>query len=129
MSIELLNAVVMAAYAQVALVDAEDTDSYPEWEQATLHGFVAGPRGVAVAAAIDAEVWVRVLGGWEGNELVEGHLFTSAEIMVGNQGVIAGNLTTQFARLWWPSGPTRVTVYVNAPPEEVTAVTFVLEQI
>jgi len=135
MSVELFDGRVMAAYAQVGIADAEDPDSYPQWDQQTALGaFVTGERGIAVSAALDADVDVRVLGSWKGDDLKEGeiveeHLLTSVQITVGNRGVWVGNVTMDFARLWWPPGPTRVTVYVNAPPEDVTAVTFVLEQI
>ncbi len=97
-------------YSQVALFDAEDHDSYPQWETGEENS-VFGPKGVVVATQGDIKVDVAVYNGL-GNP--GGSLCSSGEILVGEKGLIVGNeVAADTVKLNWPSGKTTVTVYVD----------------
>lgn len=115
---------VYALYAQVALFDAEGEDSYPEWETGTENA-VLGPRGIAVATAGDTEIEVVVCSD-KGDH--NGIFCISGEILVGNQGLVVGNVVSaNLVQIPWPPGKTCVDVYTNGIGEETICVTFVLK--
>jgi hypothetical protein len=117
---------VYALHAQVALFDAEDADSYPQWKTGTEDA-VLGPKGVAVATASDTEIEVTVYKGKRASDEI---LCISGEIQVGDQGLVVGNIVSgDFAQLAWPPGQTSVDVYTNGRGEEVTRVVFVVESL
>jgi hypothetical protein len=114
---------VFALHAQVALFDAEDDNSYPQWETGTEEA-IFGPKGVAVATAADRDVEVTVQRGAK----PDGMPRISGEIEVGNQGLIVGNIVSgDFAQLEWSPGKVTVDVYTDKlPSEQVAHVVFVL---
>jgi hypothetical protein len=115
---------VYALYAQVALLDAEDKNSYPQWQTGDEHA-VVGSKGIVVATAPDLEIEVVV----KKKEAIEpdGLLCTTGQIEVGKQGLIVGNIVSaDFAHLPWPSGKATVDVYVNGLGEQATRVVFAL---
>jgi hypothetical protein len=134
----LFRAKVRSAHAQVGLWDAEDRDSYPQWESGE-EAIVFGAKGVAVAVAPDAEVDVVVLSGPPVSEphlaaadlpISYPYLIDSGSLQVGNAGLTVGNEVAGDATpVNWPAGRVEVSVYSNfAAPESITAVAFVLAQ-
>ncbi len=114
-------------YNQVALIDEEDTDSYPQWETGT-ESAVSGEKGIAVATAPTLDtIEVVVLTGESRPDGMR--LCHSTEIEVGRHGLIIGNIVTDdIEHLDWPKGRSKVDVYTNGNrQEEVTQVVFVIE--
>ncbi len=116
-------------YSQIALFDAEDTESYPQFETGEEPA-VLGEKGVVVTTANDTDVEVVLYQGKADSTPDEFHIL-SGEIQVGSQGLIVGNETTaDTAQVSYPSGKASVSVYVNAEnPTEVTNVSFVLNSL
>jgi hypothetical protein len=114
-------------YSQVALFDAEDVDSYPQFETGEEQA-IFGKKGVVVSTANDKEVDITVCE--EKSELELFHVL-SGEILVGSQGLIVGNETTaDTAQVPYTPGKVAVAVYVNAQEKsEVTSVVFVLSSL
>jgi hypothetical protein len=113
-----------ALYSQVALVDAEDANAYPEWVTGAEIA-VLGPKGVAVSTLGDTQVEIIVC---KGNGNVDGILYISGEISVGKSGLIVGNeIAGTSERIPWPSGSTKISVYANGPQNKATQVIFVLD--
>lgn len=122
---ELYGGTHYALYAQVALWDHGDPNSYPEWFTGEEPA-VVGERGVAVATAEDADVAVRVLEA----EAPAGSPVAEGTISVGDEGLDVGNLVAaDVAHVEWPGGRTGVRVYTDGAPDEVASVTFVLERL
>ncbi len=117
----------LVQYSQVALFDAEDVDSYPQFETGEEPA-ILGDKGVAVATVNDTDVEITVYKGTAESGLV--HIL-SGEIQVGNEGLIVGNETTaDTAQVSYPPGKTSVSVYVNSQkPNEVTTVVFTLNSL
>jgi hypothetical protein len=114
----------LALYGQVALIDAEDTDAYPEWITGAEIA-VFGPKGVAVSVLGDAQVEILV---YKGTTEIKGVLYKSGEIAIGGSGLIVGNEIAGTAeRIPWPNGIARVQVYANGPKNKATQVIFVLD--
>ncbi len=107
---QILEGKFFALYSQIALIDAEDPDAYPEWKTGEENA-VLGPKGVVIATQGDIKVDVIVYRGL-GNP--GGTLCSSGKILVGGQGLIVGNeVAADTARLEWPSGKTAIMVYVD----------------
>jgi hypothetical protein len=121
---EIYGGKILAMYAQVALFDAEDGESYPQWETGDER-VILGPKGIAVATAPDARIDVRAYSG-DGNP--GGNKILSAVIQVGNRGLLVGNVAAaDITELPWPAGETSIDVYVTGLPDRVDSVMFVLE--
>jgi hypothetical protein len=118
-------------YSQVALFDAEDTNSYPQFETGE-EAVIFGSKGVAVATANDTDVEIAVLKG-EAHEsdIVGFFLLLSGEMQIGNQGLIVGNeITADTAEVAYPAGKASVSVYANAEAStEITGVLFILNRL
>jgi hypothetical protein len=116
-------------YSQVALFDAEDSNSYPIFETGE-EAAILGAKGVAVATANDTEIDIVVYQGKTESAPSRFHIL-SGEIQVGKQSLIVGNETTaDTAQISYPSGKTTVSVYVDSQsPSEVTSVVFVLDSL
>ncbi len=116
-------------YSQVALFDAEDTDSYPIFETGE-EAAILGAKGVAVATANDREIEIVAYQG-KTDPATSGFHILSGEIQVGALGLIVGNeITADTAQISYPSGKTAVSVYVDSQsPSEVTSVVFVLDSL
>jgi hypothetical protein len=116
---------VFALYAQIALFDAEDQDSYPQWETGTEE-VIFGPKGVAVATAGDTYVDVVV---YKGQGSPGGRLCGSGEILVGKRGLLVGNVpAADITPLEWSSGKTSISVYVD-DLAQATQVMFLLDNL
>ena len=116
-------------YSQVALYDAEASDSYPEFETGEEAAIIA-PKGIAVAAKNDQEAEIIVYQGQvQLNDVSV--LVISGEIEVGSKGLIVGNeVTADTAEIVWQAGKTSVTVYTNTKDkDEVTKVVFALRKV
>jgi hypothetical protein len=116
-------------YSQVALFDAEDVESYPQF-QTGQEPAVLGNKGICVATANDTDVEIVIYQG-KAELKSEGFEILSGEIQVGNQGLIVGNESTaDTAQVSYPPGKTSVSAYVNAKvSSEVTSVVFVLDSL
>lgn len=117
----------LVQYSQVALFDAEDSNSYPIFETGE-EAAILGAKGIAVATANDTEIEIVVYQGKTKSAPSEFQIL-SGDIQVGKQGLIVGNETTaDTAKISYPSGKTTVSVYVDSQsPSEVTSVVFVLD--
>ncbi len=112
-----------ALYGQVALIDAEDPNSYPQWETGE-EALVFGPKGVAVAAKIDQLIEITLL---QQAAPSVGVLYGSGDILVGDRGLVIGNEVASTTKIVpWPAGRTNVKVFGNAPAGSATEITFVL---
>ena len=123
---ELFRGVAFSLYSQVALIDAEDKDSYPQWKTGE-EPVVFGPKGVAVPVMGDEQIEMVVCTDSVKGGFLE---WASGEIEVGAQGLLVGNIpaATVFS-VPWPAGLLAVTVYVNAPNREATKVIFMLQEL
>ena len=119
----------LVQYSQVALFDAEDSNSYPIFETGE-EAAVLGDKGVTVATANDTEIEIVVYQG-KMESAPSGFHILSGEIQVGKQGLIIGNETTaDTAQISYPSGKAAISVYVDSQsPSEVTSVVFVLDSL
>ncbi len=115
---------ITAAYAQLGLYDAQDADSYPQWETGE-EPILFGPKGVAVSVQLDAEVSVEV---HTARPVRNRHLIGSGVIEVGGGGLVVGNeVAGSYEELDFPPGRIRVEVYGNsAKDQEITSIDFVL---
>ena len=115
----------LALYSQIGLIDAEDDESYPQWDTGKEQ-VAFGQKGVAVAALGDTKVEVTV---YEGNGSPGGTLCSSGTILVGQQGLIVGNeIAADTAVFDWPPGRTTVTIYVDVLPQP-KRIDFVLQSL
>jgi len=123
---EITRGTFLALYSQIALVDAESPDAYPEWVTGDEIA-IMNSKGVAVSALGDTLVDVVV---YEGEEGTEGTEYLSGIIQVGNKGLLVGNEAAgNFSTFAWPPGRTMVRVYANGPKDNATRVTFVLQHL
>jgi hypothetical protein len=114
-------------YGQVALLDAEDRDAYPDpigplpW---------LGHKGIVVPAQNDAEIDVE-LHETGPPDLSGLNRLTEAIICIGGHGLLVGNITTaSTAGVPWPEGDVDVTVYhEGTTPADATRVVFVLKHL
>ena len=86
-----------------------------------------GPKGVAVAAAIDEVIEITVLQDAGPSAAV---FYGSGDILVGNQGLIIGNEvagTTEVVP--WPTGRVHVQVFGDGPKDTATRITFVVKDL
>ncbi len=116
-------------YGQVALWDREDKNSYPATDGPLPW---MGAKGICVAARNDTEVEIQVLTGEDPDD--EGaHIVAEATILVGEQGLQTGNVTTASVVAFpWPKGEMKVTVYCNSTDKyglDATCIWFVLEAV
>lgn len=116
-------------YSQIALFDAEDAESYPQFETGE-ESAVLGEKGVVITTANDTDVEVVVCQEKADSTPDKFHIL-SGEIQIGSQGLIVGNETTaDTAQVSYPAGKVSVSVYVNAQNStEVTSVLFVLNSL
>lgn len=115
---------ISASYFQVALFDAHVKGSYPEWKTGKER-IVVGPRGIVVALETDAEVEVVACRGVGEPEAFE--LCVSAEIVVGDSGVLIGNVPSGNTKhLDWPPGNAVVVVYTSTTSPATSKVYFFL---
>lgn len=119
---ELYRASHYALYAQVAIWDAEETDSYPDDIADAPVTF--GARGVVVATAPDVDVELVIFR----DEEPEGSPVGTGSIRVGGAGLDVGNLVAaDVGHLDWPAGELRMRVYTDAPPDEASLVKILFE--
>jgi hypothetical protein len=119
---ELYKGTIYSHYAQISLVDKEDTDSDPLMRSGS-ESVTFGPLGVTVAAEDDKDIEVFV---FQGKGEPEHKLCVTGQIMVGNQGLLLGNIAEEVV-VDWPKGRTLVTVYTNGIDIETTKIYFCLE--
>lgn len=116
-------------YSQIALLDAESDESYPEW-QTGEENVVFGSKGIAVATKGDIKVDVAVFKGQLDFDIEPLTLLISHRIQIGNEGILVGNIVAaDVLKLDWPEGDIIVSVYANGVREQVTRVVFVLDEI
>jgi hypothetical protein len=128
----LARLVVMTAYRQVALFDAADRASYPEWRDGGT-ACAAGSKGLAVGLAgnyedVPVEVHDRYDAGVSPPKC-------TATIIVGDRGLLVGNVVADtLAPVLWPAGPVLVHAYVDevdtvegGDPGTTSAVVFSLD--
>jgi hypothetical protein len=99
-------------------------DSYPQWKNGE-ELFVFGPRGVVVATATDQLIEVSVC---KGIRSVEHVLCASGEILIGDKGLIVGNVASENSIPGiGDSGHYAVLIYTNGISDSVTKVNFFVE--
>ena len=109
----LFEADIDAAYAQVALWDAQAIDSYPDWGTGEEECAV-GPRGVAVATRLDGVIRVRIVGGGTAVPSIDDRRCAVTEIEIGNRGIEIGNeAAADVYLILLPPGRVTVAVYVR----------------
>jgi len=114
---------ILALYGQISLIDAEDVNSYPQWETGEEIAII-GPKGVAVSTLIDHQIEVLI---FTDQKNADGILYFSGSFYIGNCGLLIGNEAAGIQeRIPWPKGVVEVKIYGNAPKGEATKVTFVL---
>lgn len=122
----LFNGKVFTLYSQVGLVDVEIKDAYPQWKTGE-EAVVFGLHGVAVATASDTQVDVLVC---QGEIEIPYKLCISGEILIGNQGIIVGNVpaaSTTYLSL--PSGKYSVVIYTDGIGSDTKQVIFCVNRI
>jgi hypothetical protein len=123
---ELYRGKAYAIYGQVALFDAEDTNSYPQWPNEDV-SLVFGSKGVAVAAFIDHTIEIFI---YQDAMPLKVFYYGSGEIEIGYSGIVVGNVVANTIKnLDWPSGKTKVDVYANSPKDNATQIFFVLSKL
>ncbi len=122
----LFSGEITAAYAQLGLYDAEDTDSYPQWETGEER-ILFGAKGVAVSAQLDAEISVEV---HTVRPVRNQHLIGSGFIEIGAAGLIVGNeVAGTYEEIDFPAGRVRVEVYGNSTTDqEIISVDFLVSR-
>lgn len=117
---------IFTLYSQVALFDAEDRNSYPQWK-AGHEIIVFGFRGVAVVTASDKQVDVIVC---KGKEIPKYALCVSGEILVGEQGILVGNIpAATITQIPLESGRYSVAVFTDGIGIETHQVYFFLARL
>lgn len=121
---EIFRGSFLSLYAQIALFDAEDPDSYPQWETGEER-IVFGKKGVAVATAGDVNVEVVVYNG-KGGFTEEPTI--SQQIHIGNKGVFVGNVpSSDINKVALASGNHTISVYTDRESDAVTKVVFCID--
>ena len=121
--IEILREKFLAHYYQIALVDHEDPEAYPEWETGEEPA-IASSKGIVVATPIDGYVETIIMNG-EGT--VHGVEVFSGTIEVGQAGLCVGNeVSASYQVIPWPAGKTNVIAYLISGVENETSVVFIL---
>lgn len=111
-------------YNQVALLDVEAIDGYPEWLGDPDQRLAWGARGVSVACASDKDVEVVI---YKGVGSPGGFSPGAGRIEVGNLGLNINSPTGDTDLMEWPAGKTSVAVYTDSPEmEKIKRVVFVL---
>jgi hypothetical protein len=120
---ELYRGQVLALFGHVGLCDAGDKNSCPQWLGGNA-GCVFGPKGVAVAAAVDRMIEIII----NPEDLPQGAIFYRTGIIeVGKSGVVVGNiLACMTAQIPWSPGKTRIDIYANDIVGSATQIIFVL---
>lgn len=122
----LFSGKVFTLYSQVGFVDVESKDTYPQWKTGE-EIVVFGLHGVAVATAGDRLIDVLVC---KGKIEIQYTLCVSGEILVGNQGVLVGNIpAASVTHLPLASGKYSVVVYTDRLATEAEHVFFCVNKI
>lgn len=117
---------VFALYSQVALFDAENRNSYPQWK-AGHEIIVFSLQGVAVVTASDEQVDVIVC---KGKVIPKYALCVSGEILVGEQGILVGNIpAATVTQIPLESGRYSVVVFTDGFGTETRQVYFFLDRL
>lgn len=115
---------IYGSYSQVAIFDAEDKDSYPQWKTGDEY-VVFGFRGAVVATAADQVIHVIVCKGKGTPEYV---FCVSGEILIGTQGLIIGNIASEnIVPGIRENGRYAIVIYTNGLGSNVTQVYFFVE--
>ena len=121
---EILRGKFFSLYSQIALVDVETPDAYPEWITGDEIAAI-GPNGVAIPTLGDTFIDVII---YKGRGDVDGIEYASGFIEVGNQGLLVGNIAaSSYTTFAWPSGKTAFKVYADKPKNSAKSLFFVLE--
>jgi hypothetical protein len=125
--IELIRKKFLALNYQIALVDFEDPNSYPQWITGEENA-VLGPKGIAVATPSDGDIETIVLwgeGGIIGTELISGI------ISVGKKGLFVGNeISASYTIISWPTGESYIKGFINIPTgDDIPQVIFVINEL
>ena len=109
---KLLDTKIYVQYSQLAILDAEDKSSYPQWETGE-ELIVFGEKGIIVATENDTKVNTIVSSNFP---KTNGNLLGSGIIQVGRKGMLVGNVVTNdLHSIECLSGKTRITIYVDNP--------------
>lgn len=116
---------VFALYSQIALFDAEKKDAYPQWK-AGKEIIVFGLSGVVVVTAGDKLIDVVVCKGKVVPQQYA--LCISGEIIVGNQGIIIGNVpAANVTQIPMQSGRYSVVIFTDGIGSNTNKVFFYVD--
>ena len=122
----LFDGKVNASYYQVALKDIENKDGYPQWKTGD-EIIVFGSYGVVVVTANDQEIDIIVTSS---KVDLEYSLCVSGEIIVGQKGILVGNITSADTTcIEVRPGKYSVTVYTDKFGPETTRVVFCINRL
>ena len=122
----LFHGKINSSYFQVALLDNENKEAYPQWKTGD-ETIVFGSHGVVVVTANDQLIDVTVKTNK--NDL-EYALCVSGEIMVGNKGILVGNITSANTTIIKTQpGKYSVTVYTDKYGPETRQVVFCVNRL
>jgi hypothetical protein len=122
---EILREKFLAHYYQIALVDYEGPESYPEWDNGEETA-ILGPKGVVVSTPTDGFVETLVLTGENSLELPE---IISGVIDIGNSGIFVGNETSSSYKIIpWLDGKTSIKVFLDRIDSNNVRVIFVINK-
>jgi hypothetical protein len=120
---EIIRGQFFALYSQIALVDFESSDVYPEWVTGDEPA-VMNSKGVAVSALGDSMIEVIV---YEGEEKIDGIEVISGVIHVETKGLLVGNEVAGNSVIFpWPAGRTMLRVFAKTLIE-AARITFILQ--
>ena len=121
--------VILSLYAQIVLLDAQNSAAYPEWTTGDEKA-VYTKNGIAVATAGDSNIEVIIK---ENRGVSDENLYPclSAIITIGEKGLLVGNIPSgNVNSVPWMAGDVLVKVYTNQlVSSNVTIVVFTLSQI
>jgi len=114
-------------HAQVAILDTESGNNYPEWEDPDNQRAIANQHGIAVATTPTyGDTFVEVVVAI-GEGTIEGFFCVEHTILVGRYGLDVGDPVADYSNIAWPEGTVTISAYCNnIDPSKVTKVTFVL---
>ena len=122
----LFHGKINSSYFQTALLDNDNKEAYPQWKTGD-ETIVFGSRGVAVVTANDQLIDVTVKTNKNDYEYA---LCVSGEIMIGNKGILVGNITSADTTIIEVQpGKYSVTVYTDKNGPETKQVVFCVNRL
>ncbi len=112
---------LLSIYSQIALIDTEIKDSYPQWKVGK-ETIVFGTHGVAVVTKPDQMIDAIV---FEGADTQDHKYCLSGEVLFGNRGITIGNVANK-VDIPISSGKYAIVIYTDEIGEKITELFFSL---